>query len=610
MLPTNIGNSDSAPAARTQVVGLSEHKSRRNQRLQLARAMQSGDPVRSVLIEHLVALAEITGADRAAAVWVDEYSATDVRPLVTLDLLCDRPRRAFPVEPLERAWAAGLPGVYEGLRGSTRSPSEPASQFAVALGSDGARSWFLVCDSVGLRARLSEPDRQRALFLSGEAAGALLHQDLDRDRDTGILRIRDSGARGFVGFPVLEDCEGREDDVTVTATVEQRFLAVRLARSLVDEEPGDADAARWADRVESTRVEIVERARRGGDALQEWSDLLDALARKDLSDVAEGLVAAGKRAEIEGHTHGALELYRCAFDAAAVVLEPGPAVDAARFRGRIQRRSARWAESIRAYQLAYRVAAAAGLTGKAAQALGGLASVRQEIGNLPEARKGYQEALELASRSGSRDVLANIHQGLLALEHAAGNAGVALRHGWAAVATYEDPDGKVRCLANLAGTLVDVGDRAAAEDAWTIVARQARDVYYRTYAHDALAYLAALRGDLGEFEAQAALCDALGWESGSKSAAAEILYYRGLSYRALGMLDAAERWLTRAVAHADRFGLNRTLFRAEEALDQLRQMAAGLARAAIESETTAPSAPPEVREGLREMRRAAVGALV
>lgn len=72
------------------------------------------------------------------------------------------------------------------------------------------------------------------------------------------------------------------------------------------------------------------------------------------------------------------------------------------------------------------------------------------------------------------------------------------------------------------------------------------------YAWDALAYLAALRGDEAAFEDRAARCDALGWESGQRAAAAEILYYRGLSYRALGRLDEADEWLTRAIDFAER----------------------------------------------------------
>ncbi len=607
MLSTNLGDPDTVLTARDHVVGLSEHRSRRRQRLQLARAIYSGDPVRLAVVTHLSELSEITGADRAAAVWVDEYGDPVAHTHVIVDLMSDRPRRSFPVEPLERAWEVGLPGVYE-TAGANRRAGDGASRFAVALGSDGARSWFLVCESVGPRARLSDEDRQRALFVSGECAGALLHQDLDPDEGRGP-RLGASKPDGFVGFPVLKDCEGQEDRLDVSARVEQRFMVLRVARALVDEDAGAGDPHGWNERVRVLEDEVLQRVAEGGDSEDVWSTAFAGLRERDLARLARGLTVVGRRAEVEGHRHGAMELYRCAFDAAAAVMDAELAVDAARFQGRIQRRSARWDKAVGAYQVACEVARAAGLDAKNAQALGGLAAVRQEIGNLPLARSGYQEALELATRSGVRDVVAAIHHGLLALEHAAGNLVAALNHGWTAVGSYENTSDRVRSLAGLAGALVDFGDRSTAVDAWTIVSREAEDVYYRMYAFDALAYLAALRGDLAEFERNAAACDALGWEDGSRSAKAEILFYRGLSYQALGMLDAAERWLERAVRHADEFGLNRTLFRAEEALKQL--VDAPKPREAVEvAGNTEPSAPREVREGLREMRRVAVGASV
>jgi tetratricopeptide (TPR) repeat protein len=604
MLPTNIGESGLVRTSRTKVVGLSEHRSRRRQRLLLARAMQSGDPVRAVLVEHLSELTALTGADRAAAVWIDEYAENRVHSHVALDLLSDRPRRSFPLEPLERAWEIGLPGVFEGTTDAFRRLGDGSHLFAVSLGSDGARAWFLVCDSVNPRARLSAAERERVLFLAGECAAALLHQDLDQSA-AERTQSGGQGMPGFVGFQVLQDLDG-DDRPDALAKVDQRFLLVRLVRSFMDDEPGPANGADWADRVARARSEISKKAADGGLPLEAFESLLDALATQRHSDVADRLIALGEQAEAEGHTHSALDMYRCAFDAAAAVAYPAAAVDAARFQGRVLRRSARWDEAIRAYGVGKDVAVAAELWEKAVQVSVGLASLRQENGNLPAARMGLEQALGLASRTDDRNAVANVHHGLLGLEHAAGNNEAALRHGWNAVANHTDSTQRLRCLAGLAGVLVDFGDFNAAEDAWSIVSRESSELYYRTYAHDALAYLAALRGDLGEFERQAALCDALGWDSGPRSAMAEILYYRGLSYRALGLRDAAERWLARAVRHAEEFNLNRTLFRAEEAI---RTLAAERKEAELAAERNAtPSAPTEIREGLREMRRALAGA--
>ncbi|MCA1792059.1 MAG: hypothetical protein LC667_20070 [Thioalkalivibrio sp.] len=405
---------------------------------------------------------------------------------------------------------------------------------------------------------------------------------------------------GFVGFQVLQDLDG-DDRPESVAKVDQRFLLVRLVRSFVDEEPDSSGGLEWADRVARARSEVSKKTADGGHPFGAFESLFDALAAQRHGDVADGLVALGERAEAEGHTHGALEIYRCAFDAAAAVAYPAAAVDAARFQGRVLRRAARWDEAIRAYGVANDVAVAAELWGKAVWVSVGLASVRQENGNLPAARTGLEQALDLASRSDDREAIAIVHHGLLGLEHAVGNNEAALRHGWNAVANHTDSTQRLRCLAGLAGVLVDFGDFSAAEDAWSIVSGESSELYYRTYAHDALAYLAALRGDLGEFERQASLCDDLGWESGPRSAMAEILYYRGLSYRALGLRDAAERWLARAVRHAEEFNFNRTLFRAEAAI---RTLALERKEAELAAERNAtPSAPTEVRERFPGERR-------
>jgi len=322
------------------------------------------------------------------------------------------------------------------------------------------------------------------------------------------------------------------------------------------------------------------------------------------ADAADQLVVHGEKAESEGHIHGALELYRCAYDAAAVVMHAGAAVDAARFQGRVERRFARWDDSLRAYGVACDVAVAAELWGMAAEATVGVASVRREMGNLPAARREYQGALEFAERSANPNTVAAVHHTILSVEHVAGNLDMALEHGWMAVAGYTEERRRMRCVAGLAGALLDYGDRVASEDAWTIVAERSDETYYRIYARDALAYLAALRGSLAEFQRQAALCDALGWEAGPLSAKAEILFYRGKSFRALGLEDTAERWLEQAVAFAEEHGFNRTMFEAEA---ELRALRTSQAASPAPAETT-PAAPLEVREGLREMRRELAGA--
>src|SRR5262245_15677863 len=127
------------------VLRLQEYRDRRSTRLRLALALHRGDARKHQVFEHLVEIAELAGADRAAAVWVYEHGSPLIPPYVVVDQLSSRPRRAFAYEPLVEAWQLGIPGARD-------RPAEPAASipatFAVALGSDGTRAWFVVADSI------------------------------------------------------------------------------------------------------------------------------------------------------------------------------------------------------------------------------------------------------------------------------------------------------------------------------------------------------------------------------------------------------------------------------------------------------------------------------
>jgi tetratricopeptide (TPR) repeat protein len=328
---------------------------------------------------------------------------------------------------------------------------------------------------------------------------------------------------------------------------------------------------------------------------------LDALEKGHHDSLASELVELADAVEAQGHTHGALELYACAYEIAAALGAPRHAVDAARLAGRLLRRQARWDEARHWFDLTREIADVADLPDVVARALVGLAGIAREMGNFPEARGGFRKALEKAEVSGSGEVIALVHHSLLGLEHQTGDLPAALWHGWLALGTYESEAGRTRCLAGLAGVLTDYGDLDAAEDAWAIVAYSSEERYYQVFAHDGLAYLFALKGDSKRFESHAEQCDALGWESGPSSAKAEILHYRGLSYRALGQLDCARDWLTRAIAYAEEHRYNRVLFKAEEALRAIES------QQALTGQEPSPTAPFELREGLRAMRREAAG---
>ena len=283
------------------------------------------------------------------------------------------------------------------------------------------------------------------------------------------------------------------------------------------------------------------------------------------------MIALGESAERADHHHGAREAYETAYAMGAGVGDGALAIEAARKIGRVLRRRARWQAADDWYAIALDISRSVGNGELAARSLAGLGLVKREIGNLPAARARFEEALEEATAAGAHEALASVHHDLMGLEHLAGDLDQALGHGWTAVRTYESSVGRTRCLAGLASVLRDLGDLSAAEDAYLVVANASDEHYYRIYAYDALAYLAAKRSDESAFHAWAARCDALDWENGPDAAKAEILLYRGLSYGLLGHGRASREWLRRALDFAEEHDFNRVYFQAESALAALKR---------------------------------------
>lgn len=568
-----------------KVLKLAEHRDRRSYRLALARTIHRADRSRRALVDHLGEIADLTGSDRVAVVWIDEYGPGLVHPHVVLDLLSDRPRRLFAVDPLQKAWDLGIPGALDDALG------DPAT-FAVALGSDGARGWFVVADSVTRRSPVEEEWRNRLMFLAGECSAVVLHRDLETP-ETG------EPGGGFAGWHFLRDLEGHEDDTLRSEVVGRRFEVGRLVRNLVEEDLCLASDRRDEQaRRAMESIDLESGASTGEEAA--LRDILDGYRIGDMEALARAVLSAGDAAERMDHIFGAVELHECAYAIGAALSDPDITVRAARAQGRILRRRGLWEEAGRWYGIALDIAERAGIWEMVARTRAGLGLIHKERGEYDGARSRFEHALEAARTAGDPDATASIHHDLMSLEWVVDRLPEAARHGWRAVNTYRDESGRVRCLAGFATILRDLGDWDAAEDAYTVVSRTSDEVYYRIYAHDGLTYMAALRGDAELFDRRAAECDALGWEEGPRSAKAEVLYYRGLGHGILGRVDEARAWLERARDFAAEHGFSRVLADAETDLAELGAPSLGRKRDGDGSAQT--TAPPEIRDGLRAMR--------
>jgi tetratricopeptide (TPR) repeat protein len=444
------------------------------------------------------------------------------------------------------------------------------------------------------------------MFLAGEVAAVVLHQDLIFEDQETASPPRDSpGSRpeeqvgAFSGWAVLQDLDGRKKSEALDRVITDRFLSVRILRTLVEDHLV-VDEESLAYRLKGTRREIGPRLGKGeeGQALER---VLNAVEDPESPELANAVLAWGKIVEGLGHLYGAQEIYDLAFELAKLAASPEAAADAARFSGKVSRTMADWDGAFRWYEAARDIAEKAQDRGKLAAVLDGLANTYRDRGNLPMARETLGEVLAIGREEGNRYALAIGHHDSMTVEKLSGNTAEAIRHGWLSVQAYESRDGRLRALFDLAGVLRESGELAAAQDAYSLVADQVQGLEARVLALDALAYVSALRGNGRDHEKFRGRLDSVGWENVSPVYKGQVLFFRGLSHRALGEEEEARHWLKEALAYAENHSLNKLVFDAEAALDE-----EGLPEALPPTPAQVEkSVPPEilgVRRGLRRMR--------
>jgi tetratricopeptide (TPR) repeat protein len=442
------------------------------------------------------------------------------------------------------------------------------------------------------------------MFLAGEVAAVVLHQDLGGERSTersgsqGSKKVGDhQGA--FQGWAVLRDLDGRKKEEGLDRRISARVLLARLLRTLVEDQLV-TDEESLAYQLEGTRKEIGSRLGRGAEG-EAWERVLKAARQPGVAELPAATLAWGKIVEGLGHLNGAQEIFDLAFELAKLVGSSSAAADAARFRGKVFRTQAEWEMALKWYAIARLIAEHGDDRQKVAAVLDGLANTYRDRGNLPMARKTLREVLVIGREENNRYALAIGHHDLMTVEKLSGNPEEAIRHGWLSVQSYDSHDGRLRALFDLAGVLRESGELSAAHDAYSVVVDQVRGLEARVLALDALAYVAALRGRVEEHAELRQRLDAEGWKEVSPVYRGQVLYYRGLSMRVLGREEEAQEWLRKALAYAEKNGLNKLVFDSEAALGEKGPPEARAPAPALAQE----SVPPEilgVRRGLRELR--------
>ncbi|HEX7942003.1 MAG TPA: hypothetical protein VF488_09370, partial [Gemmatimonadaceae bacterium] len=152
-----------------------------------------------------------------------------------------------------------------------------------------------------------------------------------------------------------------------------------------------------------------------------------------------------------------------------------------------------------------------------------------------------------------------------------------------------------RVLADLAGTFFEIGLRSAARDANLVLAATAQEQYTRWVAMINLLEIASIdRSELifEQYRRELATSDL------PASLAAFYHFYVGQGYRMFERFDLARSSLERAVDIATRHQVNEVIFKAEQALGEIR---AGGAMVVEESREPSP-AVSDVASAIRELR--------
>lgn len=556
-----------------KVVPLRAHKGRRLERRDRALGLSSVEPLRHRLTRLLADTLDLTGADRSALVWVDEYGPGLVHTRAVVDLATDRPRRGASLELLGRAWRAGVPGIVDvtGERRIVGPGSTARSALAVSLGSDGLRAWFLTFDSASPRGPLEGDVVERVMYIAGECSSVVLHPDLVEDG-------RDPDASRFRGWAVLRDLEEEGVDESDHDRISRRFLVVRAVRGVLEDDLA-IDPEAVDEQVEGIRREIGTEV--DEDAEQAiWFDILNAMTSGDWPELCRRTLSLGHLVDLRGHWHGAREVFEATLELAVATCSVSEAIDAARGIGRSWRRLGRWEEASRGYETAAELARTFGDLDAEIEASNGAIAVCVSRGDMPRAKEKLAEVEARLSREVAADARATVQQQRAFIAHTEGRLEDAARHAWAAVTTFEDSTRRLEALTSLGGIFLEGRALDAAERAFRVVATGEPGKVYRLYALAGLSEVAAYRGDRRGFERGMAEVREAGFEAAPPEVRAEVLLEWGDCFLYLGDEDEATRHYERAIEVAEHAGVGEYLIRAEESLARLRNLRAKEARRA------------------------------
>ncbi|HMG18614.1 MAG TPA: tetratricopeptide repeat protein [Gemmatimonadales bacterium] len=349
------------------------------------------------------------------------------------------------------------------------------------------------------------------------------------------------------------------------------FLALRFVDLLSpDREPPAPDVFRyqWA----ATERYCSELAGEGTEAAH-LAGLVRATSEAHRSDdiraLAPALIAYALYLEQDAHFEEAEDVLLTLLRVGGERLAASDGTAAWMRVGRVRRLQADFDRADAAYAEAGRIAAAAGDRQSMLLSRIGQTNVLHFRGNLPEAERGWRGVLADAASGGFRTVEAQAEHGLGNVLARRGQPHEGAPHVWRAYELYEEEDGQLRSLNDLALILLSLGDVTGAETALKEVVRRERVPDNLANATIELMHCASFRRDRVGFERwrERALDH---FEEALPNIRADYHLKVGIGLARFGNYNKAETQMQQALEIASAHGLHEVVFRIERIKSGLR----------------------------------------
>jgi hypothetical protein len=375
------------------------------------------------------------------------------------------------------------------------------------------------------------------------------------------------------------------------------LVTLRLFDAWIVEGPSVVAADAWGLRAVREAIEAIRTGSSLKSILESIVDAMETAGMVRVAVVAPRLLAYARALQHDGQFALAADVHRAVVAHAHPVEESDVVITANMQLGSCLRTLADWDEASAAYARASCVAAMTGDIVGVLRARIAEANLAVDRGNLPNAQAMLDETIREADANHIPEIRSVALHDRAGIAIRRGEYEVAITLAYDALANLAEPAARDRVLSDIALAFFELGMRETARDAYLILAATAQAQYSRWVATINLMECAAADGREPVFEqyrrelADVALPATL---------ACQYHFYVGQGYRMFGQTQQARLALERALELAERHKLNEMVFRAEKALEEVREGGVVIIAAASEPRPEVAHVASAVRE-MREL---------